>query len=125
MVLQRDCATCHTYPDWSALSFRHTSAGYPGAHHAALTCGACHTTNSDKVPYANAAGAGTCAGCHAKDFNPKAHPKNTRGALYTVTELSNCSGACHIYNDRSRDNDSTAKRLPGPYHRVSDAAFKH
>jgi hypothetical protein len=125
MVLQRDCATCHSYPDWSALSFRHTSSGYPGAHHVALTCGACHTTNTDKVPYANAAGAGTCAGCHAKDFNPKAHPKNTRGALYTVTELSNCSGACHIYNDRSRDNDSTAKRLPGPHHRVSDAAFKH
>ena len=125
MVLQRDCATCHTYPDWSSLAFRHTSGSYPGAHHAALACSACHTTNTDKVSYPDAAAAGTCAGCHAKDFNPKAHPKNTRGALYSVTELNNCSGACHIYNDRSRDNDSTAKRLPGPYHRAADAAFKH
>jgi hypothetical protein len=91
-----------------------------------LTCISCHTTDTDKVPYTFAAAAGRCGGCHAKDFNPKAHPRNTRGALYTVSELSNCSGACHIYNDQSaRENDTIAKRLPGPYHRVSDAAFKH
>jgi hypothetical protein len=126
MVLQLDCATCHKYPDWSVITFRHTSAAYPGAHRAALTCISCHTTNTDKVPYPFAAAAGSCAGCHAKDFNPKAHPRTTRGALYTVTDLSNCSGACHIYNEQStRDGDTIAKRLPGPYHRASDAAFKH
>jgi hypothetical protein len=122
MALQRDCATCHTYPDWSAINFRHASAAYPGAHHTVLTCISCHTTNTDKVPYPFAAGAGTCGGCHAKDFVPKAHPKTNRGALYSVTELSNCSGACHLYNEQTRES---VKPLPGPYHRVSDAAFKH
>jgi hypothetical protein len=126
MALQQDCATCHSYPDWSAVNFRHASTKYPGAHRAALGCIACHTTNTDKVPYPFAADAGSCGGCHAKDFVPKAHPRTNGGALYTVTELRDCSGACHIYNERSRDNETTTvKRLPGPYHRVSDAAFKH
>ena len=124
MTLQRDCAMCHTYPDWSSIAtFQHTSAAYPGAHRSALNCVACHTTNSDQVPYPSAAGAGTCGGCHAKDFKPAAHPKTAKGALYSATELGNCSGACHIYNDANRE--SVTKSLPGPYHRVSDAAFKH
>jgi hypothetical protein len=124
MVLQRDCATCHTYPDWSSIAtFRHSSAAYPGEHRAALSCVSCHTTNTDQVPYPNAAAAGTCGACHAKDFKPAAHPKTVKGALYSATELTNCSGACHIYNDVTRD--TITKRQPGPYHRVTDAAFKH
>jgi hypothetical protein len=132
MVMQRDCATCHTYPDWSAISFRHTSATFPGDHRKALGCVSCHTTNTDHVPYANAAAAGSCGACHAKDFKPAAHPKTVKGALYSATELSNCSGSCHIHNDDTpahessgREHDSMAKRQPGPYHRVTDAAFKH
>jgi hypothetical protein len=92
----------------------------------------CHTTNTDQVPYANAAAAGSCGACHAKDFKPAAHPKTVKGALYSATELSNCSGSCHIYDEDTparessgREHDSMAKRQPGPYHRVTDAAFKH
>ena len=124
MVLQRDCATCHAYPDWSSIAtFRHSSAAYPGEHRAALSCVSCHTTNTDKVPYPDAAAAGTCGACHAKDFKPAAHPKTVKGALYSATELSNCSGSCHVYNDVTRD--TITKRQPGPYHRITDAAFKH
>jgi hypothetical protein len=123
MVLQRDCSTCHTYPDWSELAFHHVDAAYPGDHRAKLACAACHTTNTDKVPYPFASAAGTCGGCHAKDFKPAAHPKNIKGTLYNVTELSNCSGACHIYAEQTQD--TVARRRPGPFHRVSDAAFKH
>ncbi len=130
MIMQRDCATCHTYPDWSAISFRHASAAYPGEHRKAPGCVACHTTNTDQVPYANAAAAGTCGACHAKDFKPAAHPKTVKGALYGATELSNCSGSCHVYNDDapphgSAGGETIAKRQSGPYHRVTDAAFKH
>jgi Cytochrome c7 and related cytochrome c len=123
MVMQRDCATCHTYPDWSLVAFRHVSAAYPGTHRAALSCVSCHTTNTDQIPYPYAASAGTCGGCHAKDFKPAAHPKTVKGVLYSASELSNCSGACHVYSDPTRA--SVTKSLPGPYHRVSDAAFKH
>jgi hypothetical protein len=74
------------------------------------------------VPYPTPANAGTCAGCHAKDFKPAAHPKIAAATNYTVSELANCSGACHVYSDSTQ---STIKRnLPGPYHRVSDGAFK-
>jgi hypothetical protein len=123
MVTQRDCATCHRYPDWATLVFVHAAAAYPGDHKAALACGSCHTSNSDTVPYAAAAYAGTCAGCHAKDFKPALHPKVAGGANYTAGELANCSGACHVYKDAALSAVVTSQ--PGPYHRVSDAAFKH
>jgi len=118
-----DCASCHTYPDWSVLVFKHTSAAYPGQHRAALDCAACHTSNTDQVPYASAANAGTCAGCHATDFKPAAHPATVKGQSYTAGELANCTGACHVYSDATRT--TIVKKLPGPYHRVSDAQFKH
>ncbi len=118
-----DCATCHSYPDWSVLRFVHTSARYPGDHKVALTCTSCHTTNTDQIPWLAPAGAGTCAGCHTKDYVPVKHPKTVSGLLYTVSELGECTGACHVYSDTSLK--TVSKSLPGPYHRVSDAAFKH
>ena len=123
MVTQRDCATCHTYPDWSAIRFTHISVAYPGAHRAALGCSSCHTTDTDGIPYQSAANAGTCAGCHAKDFKPEAHPKIVKGVNYTASELRNCTGSCHLYNNATLD--TIARRIPGPHHRVSDATFKH
>jgi hypothetical protein len=123
MSMQRDCATCHTYPDWSAITFKHVSAAYPGDHRAALTCIACHTTNSDQVPYSAPANIGSCGGCHAKDFKADAHPKTAKGDRYTANELKNCSGACHVYSDSTLS--ALTKSMPGPHHRVSDATFKH
>jgi hypothetical protein len=117
-----DCSACHTYPDWDVLHFRHSGAAYPGAHRATLSCSSCHTSDTDQVPYSSPANAGTCAACHAKDFRPTSHPKLTKTLSYTVTELANCSGACHVYTDSSQT--SISKGLPGPYHRVSDATFK-
>jgi len=119
---QLDCARCHSYPDWSVINFRHISVAYPGTHHAALVCTSCHTSNTDQVPYPSAADAGTCAGCHAKDFKPAAHPKTTKGTPYTAHELANCSGACHVYSDTTQS--TITRNLPGPHHRVSDATFK-
>jgi len=118
-----DCASCHSYPNWSVIYFRHTSAAYPGVHRGAPSCTSCHTSNSDSVPYASPANAGSCAGCHAKDFKSTLHLKTSKGERYTVTELANCSGACHVYGDSAQT--TVTKPLPGPYHRVTDGAFKH
>ncbi|MGB8326325.1 MAG: cytochrome c3 family protein [Steroidobacteraceae bacterium] len=118
-----DCATCHSYPDWSVVRFTHVAANYPGEHRAALTCVACHTTNTDQVPYLSAADAGSCGACHAKDFKADLHLKTVDGQKYTASELRDCSGACHVYSDATRT--TPAKLVPGPYHRVADDAFKH
>jgi len=88
-----------------------------------LSCTACHTSNTDQVPYLAAANAGTCGGCHAKDFKAAAHPKTVKDQLYSASELANCTGACHIYSDSTQS--TITKSRPGPYHRVSDGAFKH
>ncbi|TLY61081.1 MAG: hypothetical protein E6K45_14770, partial [Gammaproteobacteria bacterium] len=118
-----DCGTCHSYPDWGVLRFRHVSAAYPGNHRVALSCTSCHSSNTDQIPWRSPANAGSCAGCHAADFKPAAHPKTVKGQHYTANELANCSGACHVYSDSTQS--VITRSLPGPYHRVSDAAFKH
>jgi hypothetical protein len=123
MSTQRDCATCHAYADWTALHFVHVSGAYPGEHRAALSCASCHTSNSDQIPWPAAAEAGSCAGCHAAVFKPDLHPKTTAGLKYTVAELRDCTGACHVYSDATLG--TVVKSVPGNYHRVSDAAFKH
>ena len=123
MAMQRDCAQCHSYPDWTVVRFTHASVNYPGDHSAALVCTSCHTTNTDKVPYPSAADTGSCGACHAKDFKVDLHVKSVDGAKYTASDLRNCSGACHVYSDATQT--TVDKLVPGPYHRVTDAAFKH
>lgn len=118
----RDCISCHSYPDWEVTHFAHSSAAYPGAHRAALACTSCHTALSEQISYAAPAYAGSCAACHANAFKPAAHPKTLRGDTYSVGELANCTGACHVYSDRSQSK--IARSLAGPHHRVSDATFK-
>jgi hypothetical protein len=122
MSTRIDCSTCHSYPDWAVLHFRHVSAAYPGDHRVALSCTSCHSSNTDSVPWRSPANAGSCAGCHAADFKPAAHPKTVKGQYYTVNELANCSGACHVYSDSTQS--TITRSLPGPYHRVSDATFR-
>jgi hypothetical protein len=123
MSTSRDCSTCHSYADWTVIKFAHVSAAYPGEHRATLTCASCHTSNTDQIPYASAVDAGSCGGCHAKDFKAALHLKSADGAAYTARELKNCAGACHTYADANLS--TVSKQQPGPYHRVSDAAFKH
>jgi hypothetical protein len=123
MSTQRDCATCHSYADWAAIAFRHVSANYPGDHKAVLTCASCHTSNSDQVPYASPADTGACASCHARDYKPPQHPKTSDGQPYSASELGNCTGACHVYSDATMS--TIVKTVSGPYHRVTDAAFRH
>jgi hypothetical protein len=41
--------------------------------------------------------------------------------LYSVAELKDCSGACHVYRDSSLTTIVT--RRSGPEHRVTDEDF--
>jgi hypothetical protein len=121
-VTHLDCASCHSYPDWSVIRFHHTALTYPGDHRIALTCASCHTTNAESVPWRAPAHAGTCAGCHAKDYIAPKHPKTLKGLNYTVGELADCRSACHVYSDASLT--TIARSQPAQHHRVTDAAFK-
>jgi hypothetical protein len=123
MTTARECTTCHAYPDWNAINFRHATTLYPGQHHAVLNCDQCHTANSERVVYAAPAEAGTCGGCHAKNFKADAHPKTVKGQLYSASELTDCTGACHVYSDST--GGTITKGVRGPYHRVTDATFRH
>ena len=46
-----------------------------------------------------------CAGCHEGDFEPDKHEKDG-GGLYSVSELRDCSGACHKPSGEHRVSDS-------------------
>ena len=61
-----------------------------------------------------------CAGCHANNFRSEPHTKYGN-VKYTVGELRNCSGACHIYKDSTLTTIET--RRPGPEHRITDSGF--
>jgi hypothetical protein len=125
----RECSYCHAYPNWTPLTFvttrggqgSHLSAAYPGDHTGVNpTCVACHTTRADTVVYRNATYAGSCAGCHSSKYTPDPHTKfgNTK---YTVSELRNCSGACHVYTNSTLT--TIQSRRAGPQHRVTARSF--
>jgi hypothetical protein len=123
MTTARDCGTCHAYPDWNAVNFRHATPLYPGQHHTPLNCTQCHKANTEQVVYVAPAQAGKCGSCHAKDFKADAHPMTQKGQLYSADELADCTGACHVYSDATRTTITKSQRVP--YHRVTDATFHH
>lgn len=117
-----DCATCHTSSAWTPIRFTHSSPNYPGTHQQALACTACHTSNAQTVPWPFPAYQPACAGCHAGDFRQDAHKKTEQPStvFYTVGELRNCSGSCHLYTDNTF---TTIRESRSGEHRVSDGSF--
>ncbi len=122
MTTARECNVCHTVNAWTPLSFRHTSANYPGDHRGNLACTQCHSTNTDQAVWRTPAYANSCAGCHTNKYKADPHKKtNNPTTRYTVSELRNCSGACHIYTDSTLTTIAT--RRNGPQHRVTASQF--
>lgn len=122
MSTARECNVCHSVTAWTPLTFRHTSPEYPGDHRGNLSCVDCHTTNTDQATWPSPAYRPDCAGCHANDFEPGEHTKIAGTNIrYTVGELRNCSGACHVYTDATLTTISRAR--PGPEHRVNGGEF--
>jgi hypothetical protein len=121
MVVALDCASCHHNTlAWSPAAYSHTAANYPGEHRASLTCTQCHSTNTEQIPWASAANAPSCAGCHARNYQAAPHTKYGN-VKYTVNELKNCAGACHVYSDATLK--SIVKLKAGPQHQVSSGQF--
>ena len=116
-----DCSHCHTTTAWTPNTFKHiVGGGYPGDHRVALTCASCHTTNTDAATWRSPAYKPDCAGCHSNRYTSDPHTKYGN-VKYTVSELRNCSGACHIYTDSTLTKIS--KSRPGPQHRLTSSQF--
>jgi len=77
---------------------------------------------AEELAGAWAAYAPDCAGCHANDYKTGPHKKTENpDTRYTVDELRDCTGACHVYTDSSL---TTVKKFrPGPEHRVNKNDF--
>ncbi|MEZ5571408.1 MAG: cytochrome c3 family protein [Halioglobus sp.] len=116
-----DCSSCHTTAAWSPNTFRHSSPNYPGQHSRNLQCNDCHTSNAQAIPWRFAAYQPACAGCHARDYESGPHTKyNNPTVKYNVSELRDCSGACHTYTDSTL---TTISRVRSGEHRVGDRSF--
>jgi len=100
-MTSEDCIECHSTNRWEPATFAHTGPDYPGDHARRLDCEDCHPSNTSAVSYERPDLAPDCAGCHASDFKDDAHKKqDSPKILYTVVELRNCAGSCHIEKPR-------------------------
>jgi hypothetical protein len=121
-ITQAQCDKCHTTTRWLPLMFMHRSAAYPGDHAGNLECTECHKSNSRVVTWSSPAYQPDCAGCHANDFKPGPHKKHEDpDRTYNVSQLRDCAGACHVYEDSSLTK--VKKFRPGPEHRVNQREF--
>ena len=115
------CDRCHSNTRWTPIVLRHSSPNYPGDHRARLVCTSCHRGNAQTVTWPTPAYQPDCAGCHARNFKPGPHTRHKNpDTRYTVSELRDCSGSCHVYSDSSMS--TVVKRRNGE-HRVSDGGF--
>jgi hypothetical protein len=106
-VTTQPCEKCHTTTAWSPIkAYVHTSIAYK-AHSGSPTCAMCHIGNNEVIsgaPYrGNAAYKPNCAWCHASQFKPDSHKKTEvpSTVYYTVAELKDCSGSCHLYTNNT------------------------
>ena len=122
-ITSRECDVCHSTTAWLPHTYSHTGLTYePLDHRAPLLCTACHRGNSEPVNWSFPAYQPDCAGCHANEYESGPHRKHGNPDVsYTVSELRNCSGSCHIYTDSTMTTIGT--RRSGPEHRISDGGF--
>jgi hypothetical protein len=116
------CDNCHTTVAWTPIRFTHSSADYPGDHRASVTCLNCHTTNAQTATWRTATYKPDCAGCHASRFASDSHKKyeTPTTVRYTVAELRDCAGACHLYTDSTL---TTIKTRRNSHHRPNDGGW--
>ncbi len=116
-----ECNECHSTNRWTGADYDHAGGGYPGDHRRSLNCTRCHGGNSETVTWSNSAYQPDCAGCHSSDYRSGPHKKHENpDRNYTVSELRDCSGSCHVYRDSSM---TTIKDQRNREHRVSDGDF--
>ena len=120
-VTSLQCDSCHDTSRWTPINFRHNTASYPGDHRRNLACRDCHKSNAQTVTWDAPAYQPDCAACHVNDYKSDPHKKyDNSGTRYTVGELRDCSGSCHVYTNSSM---TTIKKQRNGEHRVSDSSF--
>jgi hypothetical protein len=99
------CESCHRASAWMPASYRHASPSYVD-HGAGVACTSCHVANAQTVAWRFPAFRPGCAGCHVDKYRPMSHPKFERPVqvYYTIAELRDCTGACHIFADNTQRN---------------------
>jgi hypothetical protein len=104
------CDTCHRTAAWTPASYRHASPAYVN-HGAGLGCSSCHVSNAQIVNWKFPAFRPGCASCHVDKYRPMSHPKFERPVkvYYTVAELRDCTGACHIFADNTQRTITTRR----------------
>ncbi len=121
-VTSRSCDACHTTTAWIPVTrYTHTSPYY-STHNAGVTCLGCHKGNNEVISWPFAAYKPDCAGCHAGTFKQTAHKKTESPTtiFYTVGELKNCAGSCHLYTNNTF---TTIKTTVNSKHRSTDGGF--
>jgi len=119
-VTTRSCDACHTTSSWTTVRYTHTSPSY-STHNSGVTCRGCHTGNNEVIAWKFGAYSGSCAGCHAGDFKTDPHKKTETPTTtwYTVAELKNCAGSCHILNGTT----GAITKTRSSEHRSTDGGF--
>ena len=96
------CDTCHRTGAWTPVTYSHSSPAYV-AHGGTLDCASCHTTGRPMQVWKNPIFKPDCAGCHANQFVRDSHKKteSPTTVFYTVSELRDCAGSCHLYTNNT------------------------
>jgi cytochrome c5 len=118
----QECNACHSTQNWAANDYTHLNNGdYPGDHRSNVGCIDCHQNNDENINYPTQTYAGTCAGCHANDYKTGPHKKSENPDIkYTVSELRDCAGACHVYTNA---NFNVIKKTRNNEHNTNDGDF--
>ena len=119
----QQCDACHSTNGWLPVNnYTHVSPLFPGTHRSSVICIACHTGNSEIIVWPFSAYKPECAGCHAKDYEVGEHKKTEKPTtiFYTVAELKDCTGSCHLYTDNTF---SSIKESRSGEHRPSASDF--
>jgi predicted CxxxxCH...CXXCH cytochrome family protein len=122
----RECDECHVTVAWIPADYSHIGLPYePLDHQLIVTCtnSSCHQGNNEIVIWPSPAYQPDCAGCHANTYEPGPHKKweTPTTMYYTIDELRDCTGACHMYTDSSQT--TIEKNRPGPEHRITNGDF--
>jgi hypothetical protein len=121
----QECNACHSTQNWAANEYMHLNNGYPGDHQGNVGCIDCHRNNDENISYpfnyTDATGRPTCASCHANDYKEGPHKKSENpDTKYTVSELRDCAGACHVYTN---GNFNVIKKRRDNKHNTDDGDF--
>lgn len=117
----QQCDTCHRTNAWLPDIFVHSSPNFPNGHRGNFECADCHQGNAEANAWRFPAYQPDCAGCHANDYEADEHLKTVSPPQrYSVSELRDCAGSCHIYTDNTL---TVIQERRNAEHRVSDGDF--